>query len=280
MDQQYIVYNSEVICQNLVGPNLSNRAFKYGDGFFESLRTSFRIPLLFDFHFERIQKGLNIFGITEPANLKQVLFESILRLQQKNNQLHARIRINLFRETGGLYLPMTNNLSFSIESSPIEKYSYVLNTKGVLLTFSPVRKIIGNPTDSIKSLNCFPFVQSAIWAKANNFEDAILLNQTDEVCETISSNIFVVKDECICTPHLLSGCVDGIMRRKVISIIKSLDIPFNECVLTKTVTCDADEIILTNSTMGVQYVKALNSKRYTANLALKLTLLLNSEISS
>jgi branched-chain amino acid aminotransferase len=86
----------------------------------------------------------------------------------------------------------------------------------------------------------------------------------------------LVKGEKIITPHLDSGCVNGVMRAYVISMLD--DANFEEREVEAKELEEADEILLTNAVRGIQWVREFNGKVYTNKKAVELTASLNKEL--
>jgi branched-subunit amino acid aminotransferase/4-amino-4-deoxychorismate lyase len=55
------------------------------------------------------------------------------------------------------------------------------------------------------------FYETAL-AEAQGADEAIFLNQRDEVCEGARTNIFVARDGVLLTPPLSSGLLPGVLR--------------------------------------------------------------------
>ena len=91
----------------------------------------------------------------------------------------------------------------------------------------------------------------------------IILNNQNNIVEALSSNLFFVKDKYIYTPPLSSGCLNGIMRSKIIEIAKSLNYNLiDNLPLNINNLINADEIFLTNAISGIKWVLAFKQKRY------------------
>jgi branched-chain amino acid aminotransferase len=94
------------------------------------------------------------------------------------------------------------------------------------------------------------------------------LNESGNIVEGISSNIFLIKGDSISTPPLKDGPVAGIMRKKILKIADSngLKIEF-ENSLNETHLLQADEVFFTNSISGIKWILAYKDRRYFNNLA-------------
>jgi len=137
-----------------------------------------------------------------------------------------------------------------------------MNKNGLRIDFSEEVIIYPNELTSIKTLNALPYILAAKEAKERKLDELILLNNHQGLVEATSSNIFLVKKQDIYTPPISEGCLDGVMRSKVIEIAKKLDFKMIEIPLKKEALLVADEIFLTNSIKKIQWVGSFGKKRY------------------
>jgi branched-chain amino acid aminotransferase len=119
------------------------------------------------------------------------------------------------------------------------------------------------------------YVQVSQFARAEGWEECILTNHYGQVCESMYSNIFLVKGDKLYTPELDSGCANGVMRSYLLGLME-------DKVVEKEIDVEelfnADEILLTNAVKGVQWVKELRGKTFTNKKAEELTALLNENL--
>ena len=100
------------------------------------------------------------------------------------------------------------------------------------------------------------------YANENNFDDVILLNTNNNIIETTNSNLFIIlNNNKVITPPLKDGCVDGSMRKLLISIIKNKYEFFEESISENDLD-NCSEVILSNSTYGVRGIKKINEITY------------------
>ena len=57
-------------------------------------------------------------------------------------------------------------------------------------------------------------VLGSIYAKENDYQNCILINEKKELVEALNANIFLIKGNEILTPSLDSGCINGIIQKK------------------------------------------------------------------
>lgn len=95
--------------------------------------------------------------------------------------------------------------------------------------------------------------QSAMqWAHANNFEDALILNEKGHVIETSIFNIFILKDNIQLTPPLSDCLVKGVFRTWM---MQNSAFPIIEQSLSINDILSADLILLTNAVQGIRLGK-------------------------
>ena len=58
-----------------------------------------------------------------------------------------------------------------------------------------------------------------------NYDSAILFNNNNKIIETSNSNIFVANHKII-TPTIKDGCIDGTMRRLLMSLFDIEEVNF------------------------------------------------------
>ena len=81
--------------------------------------------------------------------------------------------------------------------------------------------------------------------------------------EAINSNIFLIRGNEVITPPLDSGCINGIVRKKLIEGLKKRDnLKVFELAVSPFDLLKADEIFLTNSISEIQSVDQYRKKRY------------------
>jgi aminodeoxychorismate lyase len=242
-----------------------NRAFRYGDGLFESIRVFNGKMPFYNHHFERILRGMKALKMNIPSyfNPHYIKNEMSKTLEKQPN---SRVRLTVFREDGGFYTPATNNINFLIESSPLPESKYLLNDLGLTIGVFTEYKLRQTPTSAFKTSNSLPYVLAGIFAKENSFEEILLLNTEGPVAEGISSNIFIVKENKLITPSLSTGCVGGIMRQIIFEIAQEQEISCMESNISVQDVAEADEVFYTNAMQGIRWVENFGDKTYSNDL--------------
>ena len=218
--ENYINHNGNFVLSDAPIVTANNRSFRYGDALFETIRLANYNPQFLKEHLQRLTAGMEVLKMEKHPDLNTIFIEhAILELAQKNSVTSdGRVRLTIYRNEGGLYAPSDNKVSFVVEVYPIEEKGYVLNQKGYTVDLFTEFKKAQNALSSIKSANSAIYVMAGINKTHNKLDECLLLNDKHHIIEGISSNIFAVKNGVLYTPPVSDGCVDGVMRRKIIEI--------------------------------------------------------------
>jgi len=241
-----------------------NRAFRYGDSLFETIHANGTDIQFLDQHLSRLIKGMQTLEMLVPYEFKSTIFKDLNYLIQKNKAFSGtRIRLSVYRNDGGLYTPSNNTISYLIETYPLENPYYQINKKGLKIGIYDEIKKSPNIISPFKTGNSLPFILAGIHKTKMNWDDCLILNDRGNLVESISSNLFLVKDNTLMTPSLESGAVAGIMREKVIETAIELKLTiYDDCVIKPRQLQEADELFLTNAISGIRWIVALEDRRY------------------
>ncbi|MDV3220637.1 aminodeoxychorismate lyase [Intrasporangium sp.] len=97
-------------------------------------------------------------------------------------------------------------------------------------------------------------------AKEVGATEAVFGNTRGELCECTGSNIFVVVDGEVLTPHVDSGLLPGITRELVLEWASDAGVPIREVSLPLDVLATADEVFITSSTKDVLPIHAVDGR--------------------
>lgn len=243
---------------------INNRAFRYGDGLFETIRVCNGKPLFAEKHYERFMDGLKILKIESIEAHDFSFFKHNLNAVINSNNISngGRIRYSINRTSGGYYKPLDNTGISIVEGQRIDDNSYQLNQQGLLIDlYDEVLKPY-NILSPFKNAFALIHVLAGLKNCGVNYE-SILLNEQRNICEGVNSNIFILKNGTLHTPSLDQGCVRGIMRKVIMNdISRILNIEVIETTITRTFLKEADEIFLTNAIQGIKWVLGFEEKRY------------------
>lgn len=275
---KYILHNQDILLASNACISFDNRSFLYGDGFFESIKVINSRCFNIEAHYDRIINSSKILKIDWNVSLSNL--ENLLcSLIEKNNIIGGRLRLVVYRNSGGKYLPERNDASIIANVEQSEN-KFTLNKEGIRLgLFSEAYKE-KNSFSNLKTTNSIIYVLSSIFAQEHNFDDCVLLNSENNIIETSNSNLFLVKNNCIISPLSSDGCVDGVMREYVFDLLSERH-EFVRRSINEHDLRSADEVFLTNSISGSLWVESYKEKKYsTSNIANWINRSLNLRLSN
>jgi branched-chain amino acid aminotransferase len=273
----YVFHKGEYVNEHQAFIAKDNRAFRLGDGFFESMRVIDGKVLFLENHFSRITDTIKAFKMVSAENFSlELLRNQIQGLLSRNNITKGgRVRITFYRKSTGYYLPHSDDVNYLIESEPLLENEFILNPIGKTVDiFTDFKKDV-NKLSIFKSLNAQLYIMAALHSKEKNLDDALIQNNKFAIIESISSNLFIVSNGVLYTPSLTDGCIAGTMRMNIINIALDNKIKVYECTLNPQNLLAADEIFLTNAVKGIEWVVAYRTKRYYNDMSKKMIQLLN-----
>ena len=256
----FIIFNGRQVSVQEPVLHASNRAFRYGDGLFETIRVANgKIPLG-DLHFKRLFKGMNQLKISIGDLTQESLTQQILQLCRKNDcLLKARVRMQVFRS--GEEQP-----GFIIEATELPAKSIDWDDKGFIVDVFQGAAKSTDALSNLKSSNFLPYVMADIFAKENGLEDAIVLNVNGRIADTTRANIFLLKNNQLYTPPLSEGCVEGVMRSWM---LENLTREVIQAPLSLNDMSESSEVFLTNAVFGIRWVRSFRNKTYISTYSKK-----------
>jgi branched-chain amino acid aminotransferase len=272
-----IKLNGRNIDTNDLGIHSIERLWSFGDGIFETIKVSQFSPLLFDLHIGRLNYSIKLLNWEKLELKKDEIRQDIIDLCKHLNYANARVKLFIYRDTSGTYLPDNlNKYSILITAKPLTESQYKLNTKGLRIGIFTKLPKTSDYLSNIKTVSAIKYTQAAVYAQQMGWDDVLLLNQKGNVCEANASNIFICKHDEIITPPLSEYCLYGVMRQHLINIAQQNNVNIIEKPLSLKDIYDSESVFLTNTIKGIQWVEEFNHKRYNFNTIIsKLHLLIN-----
>lgn len=234
--------------------DFNNRGFLYGDSIFETIKIINNKIIFWEEHYLRLISSMRILRMEIPNSYTPEFFEEeIIKTNQKIDSLFSgRVRLTVYRGGAGLYLPQTNYPLFVINSKKINQKLFIINQVPYKVDLFKDYQVQSNLISNLKTNNRVVNVIGSIYAKENELENCILLNNNKLVAEFLNGNIFIVNDNVIKTPTISTGCLNGVMRNKIIELIKKVpDYEIFEKDFSPYELISSDEIWVTNSISGI-----------------------------
>ena len=261
--------------------SVDNRGFAYGDAVFETIKVNSK-PLFWEAHYFRLMASMRILRMEIPMHFTPEFLESqIMDLvdTQSEKAKSYRVKLTVFRATGGYYTPTSNAVKFTIALTPLDSDIYNSHTDSCEIELFKDYFIAPNLLSTLKTNNKAINVVGSIFAKENNYDNCLLLNTNKNIIEALNGNVFLVKDNVIKTPPLADGCLKGIIRDQLIDMIsKSDNYDLIETSISPFELQKADEIFITNVIQGIKPVTKFRKKTYNTEAAKKFQNKLNIKL--
>jgi branched-subunit amino acid aminotransferase/4-amino-4-deoxychorismate lyase len=223
---------------------LTDRGFRYGMAVFESLRVTGGVAQFYDRHLSRLIQACAEREITveEPA-----LAASEALLQGEGMNGFARLYV-----TAGDGGPADASdearvfLFLEPRTPPDSEDPWEIGLHDE--SYHP-------PFGGLKTANYWFNCDALARARRRGFNETLLFNDRAELVSACMANVFLVRDERLCTPPRSSGARPGVIREWVIGRRK-----VEERRLRREDVVNADEIFLTNSWIGVMPVATVEGR--------------------
>jgi branched-chain amino acid aminotransferase len=253
------------------GPT-AQRAWRYGDGLFETLRVCKGTPLFFTRHYSRLILGMDTLGLAVPEHWQPGWLRlAVVDLLEARGLANARVRLQVWRAGGGLYTPQSDAPDLLIEAEALSGPFYGFPREGLHLGVAESVTLARRPIDAVKGAVALPYVLAARERealRANGGPDELLLrNDAGRPVEAVSANLFAFGPEGLCTPPLSEGGIPGVMRRVILRAARAEGIPVSERPLTDADLLAADELFLTNVIQGMRWVARFGDREYANSFA-------------
>lgn len=250
-----VLINEQLLEEHDAKVPYNDRGYVFGDGIYEYVRIYDNHLFTARPHFERLLRSAAEIGL----DLKHDV-DSIIELVQE--LINANGVVN-----GGVYIQVTRGAAPRDHAfpTPSVEANIMAFTKSYDRPYKQLEEGINAVTTEdvrwlrcdIKSLNLLGNVLAKELATKYNAKEAIQ-HRGDIVTEGSSSNVYVIKDGEIYTHPTNNYILNGITRRVIKSIAEEKQIPFNEETFTLDFLENADEVIVSSTSIEVTPVIKLN----------------------
>ena len=236
--------------------SIFDRGLLYGDSVYETMRTAGGHPVELARHLARLHRSAEGIGLELPFSDAEV-GDAVAATHRASGNAESYVRVIVTRGGGPIMLdprhssdPVLVVIVRELELPSPEAYE-----RGVSVVVVGVLKAGGGLVDpGIKTGNYLNNIQALRQAIARGADDAILSNARGDVAEGATSNVFLVAEGRLCTPHLQTGLLAGITREVVCELAAGLGHPVHERPVPPDDLRAADEVFLTSSVRGIMPV--------------------------
>lgn len=232
-----------------------------GWGVFTTLRVYQGLPFAFERHWARMKRDALLLGVPlcyEEESVRQ----AIVDLLRANNHPESMARVSFVKNEGGLWAEAPGRPSTDL----------LIFTRGLVdwpaaqrLQLEPHGIFSAGPYAGAKMLSWVSHAAVLERAHAKGFDDALLINEKEQIAECTSANVFLVRGGEVSTPPLSSGCLAGITREILLEIAPRAGFPLHEKELTVEDLSAAEEVFISSTTREVAAIASISTQwKYSA----------------
>lgn len=200
-----------------------------------------------DLHCARVNRSAIALGLKPTMETDEIIALANDGLKKFDSKTAVYIRPMYWAEHGGYMSvpadPESTRFALCMFESPM------IESKGFSVTLSPFRRPTNEtmPTDA-KAGCLYPNNGRAIMeAKKRGFDNCLTRDMLGNICETGTSNIFLVKDGQVLTPAGNGSFLTGITRHRVMDLLLGYGFKTKEQTITMNDVMEADEIFSTGN---------------------------------
>ena len=257
-----IYVNGELLHKNDAKISVFDSGFMMGDGVWEGIRLVNNRWLFIDEHLERLFEGAKAIDLEIGLTIEdiKIALENTRSANNMTDNVHARLM-----------------LTRGVKSKPFQKPSYSMDGATAVIimehsddsisnspiSLATVPQVRGTPMmqdpklNSHSKLNC---ILACIQAEKAGADEALMLDPLGFVNTTNSCNFFIVKKGEVWT-STGDYCMNGITRKKVISICKDNEIPIFTKNFSLVDVYSADESFVTGTLGSITSVSEIDGRK-------------------
>ena len=260
-----VFLNGQIVKEEEAKIGISDLSYQFGYGLFETILCKDGIPLFIESHYRRITHSARDIGMSFPIDLSDIKtwIKDVLKANKLTN---ARVKIIVSKKTDDKF----NVLIAASHPEPLPS-SYSLLCKKLSRDINSVS--YRNKTTS--RADSFVAYKEAI---ENGFNDALYVNEKNELVECTRANIYLVIEDKIITPLLESGILSGVTRSNIIELAKKEEIQIEEKNVHSLFLNKAESVFITNAIIGIMPISKvkIEDKEYNFSINKLITRLKNS----
>ncbi len=210
--------------------------FYFGKGLFETILVLKR-PAFLEEHLNRLNQGLIKLGIKTIVS-KEMLLKELDGIENCAVKIMVSDKNIILTKRDLVYTKDRYDMGFKVKLSKLKRH--------------PSSHMV-----YLKSFNYMDNILEREQAIKEGYDEILFMNTENELSEGSVSNIFVIMDDCILTPSVDCGLLNGTVRS---FIIKELGVKYNiiEEKFSMEILKKCKGMFITNSLLGVMWINSFN----------------------
>jgi D-alanine transaminase len=231
-----------------------DRGFLFGDGVYEVIPVYNGKCFGLENHYRRLEQSLKGIEIDNPLDYDQwrSIFTQLIAANGDRQAIYLQITRGVQERRGHAFT-----------DGKIHPTIFAMSMEFKQPNHTGLKAILAEDNRwfdcYIKSINLLPNVLQLRRAHAQDVDEVILLRD-GLVTEAASSNVFIVKDNCVQTPPDNANILPGITKQFILNLAYKNDILAREAPISEIALMEADEVWLTSSTKEITPVIKINDQ--------------------
>lgn len=243
----YVMLNHRLLPRENALVPVGDRGFRYGDGVFDALTVHDGVPYRFDWHVERLARGLAAIRLSCDLAFLHGECRELLR---KNDVRHGLLRIQITRGGGGRgYLPGNAAPTAVIETLPLPETPEAPVSLWLSSWQKPAADALPVNFKLCQGLNS---TLARLEAADHGCFDSLQLNAAGQLAETSSANLFWIRNGELFTPALSCGILEGSTRDALMRLVQ-----VTETEAMPEALAEAETVFITNAALKILPVAKL-----------------------
>jgi len=249
----YLLMNGELVPYADARVHVLSTAFKYGATVFEGLRAYWNADqqALYGFrlreHFQRLVESLRICRMGSPLTVEGYT-NDLLRLIRANDlreDLHMRVSAFVEEDDGGL--ASHGPISVAMAAMPLGRFFG--DKQGLDVQVSSWTRISDRSMPPrIKAVPNYHNSRLALLqARADGYDDTLLLSQEGKVTEGPGYALFMVRGGQLLTPPVTAGILESVTRDTIVTLAQEAGLAVVERQIDRTELYVAEELFFCGS---------------------------------
>ncbi|MBI3590626.1 MAG: aminotransferase class IV [Candidatus Melainabacteria bacterium] len=239
-----VFLNGQILKEEDAKISINDLSYQFGYGLFETIRCEQGIPLFFEYHYKRLTHSAKELEMSFPVEEKEVK-KWIQDILHANKLTSGRVKIIISKR-------IEDKFNVLILTSPLEKLPGAYSL--LSYTLSRDSKSVSFRHKTTSRADSYVAYKKAI---ESDFNDALYVNERNELIECTRANIFLVIEDKIITPLLESGILSGVTRAKIIEIAKKEGTVIEEKNVHSLYLGKAADAFITNAIIGIMPVSRI-----------------------
>jgi branched-chain amino acid aminotransferase len=265
-NERIAYFNGEYLPESQVRVPFRDRSWIYGDGVFDVARTFNGRVFKLEEHVERLYHSLKVLRIDpglapeEMIDVSRSVLERNLHLLGPDDDywLAQRVSRGVLKVDGDNWDRYGPTVIVECMPLPLRARAR-LYRDGIDVVVPSIRRVAPDAlTPRAKTHNYLNLITADLEVHARDPEAwAVLLDVNGNLCEGLGSNIFVVRDGRLLTPHE-RYVLPGVSRATAIELAAEAGIPFAEADIDLYDAYTAEEAFITSTSLCLCPVRSVN----------------------